>query len=160
MKKTIFTPTEIQRFKLLNEKLLKKEEQIKVFYSQSLKPFHDFLIENETTECIVICQELSVFSNNAICNKRHNAEEGDPIAEINSWFPNNFIEPYSKLGENYNWNELKSLNSEHPLAELHFCYTMHVLAFDTTELEWEDLLEIDDVWMEFKVRYQFHTNRV
>ena len=158
MKKTTFTSTEIERIRSLNEKLLKEEERIKVFYNQYLKPFHEQLHSQQIIDDINVNSRLLVFTNNAACNQRHNVVEGNSIAEISWWCPSILIDDVNDIDDD-NWNELRGLNSEHPLSKLPFCYTMHVLAFDTTELEWKDLLEIDDVWLEFKVDYQFITHK-
>ncbi len=144
-----FSPINIERIKNLNSKLKKEETRIRLFANElnlklkkqaQEKQIDDFNFE----------QSFCVFSNNADCNKRQYAEEGNPI-----WEDKTFLifgeDPEEESFYNDNWNEL---HPPHPLAHLFFCYTMHCLIFHS-QLSWQDIVDIDDVWIELKVDYQF-----
>ena len=56
-----------------------------------------------------------------------------------------------------NWiEEGNSMTKVFP--QLHICYAMHIILYDSG-LDWEDILAIDDVWLEIKVDYQFWTKK-
>lgn len=59
---------------------------------------------------------------------------------------------------NHNWNEFQ-FREGHPLQSIRMCYTMHSMVFDTHILSWDDLLNVDNVWIEFHVDFQFFTNK-
>jgi len=56
-----------------------------------------------------------------------------------------------------NWNHIQGYDKTHPLADIPFCYTMYCVAL-YSGLPWEDVLCIDDVWLELKIDYQFLSN--
>ena len=143
-----FSPTNIERIKNLNSKLKKEEERIRLFANElnlTLKK----QVQEKQIDDFNFQQSFCVFSNNAACNKRHNVEEGNPI-----WEDKAFVLFGDDTEESFfedNWNEL---HAPHPLAHLFFCYTMHCLIFHS-KLAWQDIVDIDDVWIELKVDYQF-----
>jgi hypothetical protein len=44
-----------------------------------------------------------------------------------------------------------------PFPEINHCYSFHSLYDHCHELTWFDIYNIDEVWMEIKVDYQFFT---
>lgn len=154
--KTRFANIPTERLERLNEKLRNEEKRLEQFYLRHLQPFREQLRSHGIVDDINVDYRLLVFSTSPLCNERHNVEEGDAIAEINFWSPEIIWSEANIMDDN--WNELRSIPG-HPLAGLHFCYTMHILAFDTPALTWEDIIDIDDVWLEIKTDYQFFTDK-
>ena len=142
-----FSEGNSQSLKELNIKLKNEEIRIRIF-ANHLKG----LLENQKSERKIddfnFLSSLSVFSNNTECNKRNNVELGDPI-----WVDKSYILFLKEDEILYldNWNEF---HSTHPIGKEFFCYSMHCICFHS-HLEWRDILEIDEVWMELKVDYQF-----
>lgn len=145
-----FTKTHLDSIKTLNTKLKKEETRIRLFAEELTKTLNRFkenkIVDDFNYEC-----RLGVFTSNMACNRRHGfKEDGDPI----------YQESYLSLFKNYtnnefyngNWNELPL---EHPLGNEHFCYSMHCILFHAHELSWQDVLAIDNVWIDLKVDYQF-----
>ena len=56
-----------------------------------------------------------------------------------------------------NGNEFKG-SKNHPFKGLHFGYLMHCLVFHS-QLDFDDFMHIDDVWLELEVRLQFFTDK-
>ncbi|WP_312420763.1 hypothetical protein [Epilithonimonas sp.] len=54
-------------------------------------------------------------------------------------------------------NEFKG-SKNHPFKDLHFGYLMHCLVFHS-QLDFDDFMHIDDVWLELEVRLQFFTDK-
>lgn len=52
-----------------------------------------------------------------------------------------------------NWNEFQG-RTEHPLCKEFHCYLFHNL-YDHTYLAWEDILRIEEIWIEIKPWNQF-----
>jgi hypothetical protein len=146
-----FSEEDIGRIKRLNFKLKKEEERVR-FFSNKLISSLKSQEHAEHIDDFNFSAHIAFFSSNPACNKRHNVEEGDPIAEERH--VNLFNERIDDSFYDDNWNELVGLSPEHPLAKIPFCYSMHCLAFhcDTT---WQDIVDIDDVWITLKVDYQF-----
>lgn len=155
MNTAVFTPENIQKIRTLNQKLELEEKRISSFYPV-LKKHLDQLIASKQIDDYNILTRLLIFSHDDDCNKRNNVEFGDPICETAIWSFRWFLEKDRAILEE-NWNERRN-DPSYPLAKEHFCYTMHSLAFDS-DMCWEDIVCIDDVWLEFKVDYQFFTNK-
>ena len=145
-----FSEGNIQRLKALNIKLKNEEARILIFANHL-----QGLLEKQKNERIIddfnFCSSLSVFSNNTACNKRNNVEHGDPI-----WIDKTYSLFLTRLGKeeilySENWNEF---HSDHPLGKEFFCYSMHCICFHS-KLNWQDIVDIEDVWIELKVDYQF-----
>jgi len=145
-----FDKEAVERIKQLNDTLKKEEKRIYEF-SLQLRRSLNFMKNEKQIDDFNIFQEYSLFSKNEECNKRNNVEEGDPIwmDKASSHFIHNKKEHDLFFMEN--WNELAP---EHPLGNLEFCYSMHCICFHS-RLSWQDLIDVDDVWIELKVDYQF-----
>ncbi len=144
----IFSQTHINRIRSLNHKLKTEEERIRPFAMQLIDSLKKQVQEKQIDD-FNIQQHLSFFSNNTACNKRHGVEEGDPFSEEKGFLL--FGEQTEDMFYSDNWNELPK---GHTLADELFCYSMHCLVFHGS-LTWQDIIDIDEVWIELKVDYQF-----
>ena len=150
MQNIILTEENITKIKNLNTLLKKEEERIRIFADQLhltlKKQKADKQIDDYNFDTC-----LQVFSENESCNKKHNVEEGDPFYEDKTY--SLFRDFTDESFYTDDWNE-----GEHSLRHLHFCYTMHCLKFHSN-LSWQDLLDINYVWIDLKVDYQFFVER-
>ena len=147
----VFTEEAIEKIRLLSEKLQKQELRVQPFVHETLKKL-GIMQEQQTIDDFNITYELMAFSNDAVCNERNNIEEGDPIYKT---YLSHFRCDSSDMFFTDNWNELS--HRDHPLSHIHFCYSMHCLALDS-HLSWADIVQIDDVWIDVKVDFQFMFN--
>ena len=145
-----FSEEQVNQITHLNN-LLKKEEERVLPFSKQLQTTLDEMIEQKQIDDYNFHSVLAVFSDNADCNKRNNVEEGDPIYKDYLCI---FREETGDCFFTDDWNELYA---EHPLRHIPFCYSMHCI-YSHSELTWEDILLIDDVWIDIKVDYQFMIN--
>jgi hypothetical protein len=151
MQKTFeFTEEHIEKIKHLNELLRKEEQRVRAFSMKTLNSLREFKSLG-TIDDYNFDTMLMVFSDNEECNKRNNVEEGDPIYKDYLCI---FREETGDCFFTDDWNEL---DSEHPLRHIPFCYSIHCI-YSHSHLTWEDILLIDDVWIDIKVDYQFMIN--
>lgn len=149
---------DLEHLRALNILLRDKEMRILDFY-QSLIPRANEMVAQGKIDDYVYYWNLAVFSSNDECNSRHKVAEGDPIYSDKSWRPiirNKDID--SAAGLERNWNKYRD-SENHPLAKEDFCYTMHCILFDA-DISIDDILAIDDVWLEVKVNYQWLTKNL
>jgi len=146
----VFTEEAIEKIRLLSDKLQKQELRIQPFGQEMLKRL-GLMQEQQTIDDFNIDYELMVFSDDADCNKRNNVEEGDPIYK--TYLPH-LRHDRSDSFFTDDWNELYET---HPLRHLRFCYSMHCI-YSHSELTWADIVQIDDVWIDVKVDFQFMFN--
>ena len=145
----IFTSTNLKIIRRLNLKLKNEEIRIRHFAKKLNRTLKEQLKEKDIDDCNFTIK-ISLFINKKSCNKRHNVEMGNPFTEV--YFLLLFND---ELDDDYyytdNWNEF---GERHPLANDFICYSMHCLLFDQP-ISYQDLIDIDDVWLEIKVDYQF-----
>ena len=145
-----FSEEQVTQIKHLND-LLKKEEERVLLFSKKILASLDEMIEQKQIDDYNFDCVLQVFSENDNCNKRNNMEEGNPIYE-------DYLTIFKKKTDDCfftdDWNELYA---EHPLRHIPFCYSMHCI-YSHSHLTWEDILQIDNVWIDIKVDYQFMIN--
>jgi hypothetical protein len=148
-----FSQNNINRLKTLNIKSQKEEQRVKIFAEQlrnSLnKQKNDHIIDDFNFR-----SSIHFSSDNMDYNQRHSIDlaEGKPFLEFPAAL---FSDRTSSTFYEYNWNKLWA--SDHPLANEYFCYTMHLLCFDG-RLSWQDIVDINTIWIELKVDYQFFVN--
>ena len=147
-----FSEEDIQFIQKLNEKLRKEEQRFLALHDK-LKPHLTTLCEQREIDDFNYDTRLGVFAKGRDCNARYGVVYGDPIWEDKTW--SLFTDERSREFLEENWNELRDL--EHPLSDIHFCYTMHCVVFHS-HLLWKDILCIEDVWLELKIDYQFLSN--
>ena len=142
-----FTTEHINKIKHLNDLLKKEELRVQYFAKKTIWSL-DELKRLKTIDDYNFDSVLEVYSSNEECNKRNKVEEGNP----------QYVEQLSIFGKETDdcfftddWNELPEA---HPLRHIPFCYSMHCI-YSHSELTWEDILQIDTVWIDVKVDYQF-----
>lgn len=147
-----FSEEDIQFIRKLNEKLRQEELRFLALHDQ-LKLQLTALCRQQTIDDFNYKMNLAVFAKDRKCNARHGVVYGDPIWEDRTWrlFTG---EDDRKLLED-NWN-FQFTGKDHPLSDVPFCYTMYRIVY--SQLLWEDILCIDDVWLELKIDYQFLSN--
>ena len=143
---------EIQNIRALNARLQKEEERIRVVTDGFYK-----LLDKQKAEKVIddynLFVSLELFSNKEDCNSRHGVEDGEPFME-DKYFTTLFEPGTDECFYKDDWNEWKDAI---PFEGERMCYTMHYL-IDHCHLSWHDLLDIDDIWIELKVDYQFMVN--
>lgn len=143
-----FSDDSVFKIRDLNSKL--KNEEVRISkYVENLNKILANDVNEKQIDDFIINASFCVFSKNANCNKRHNTEQGEPFWKDKSYTL--FDENTDVAFYNDNWNELAK---EHPLSNEFFCYTMHCLLFHSP-LTWQDIVDIDDVWIDLNIRYQF-----
>jgi hypothetical protein len=138
------TPAVSEKIILLNEKL--RAEEIRIFDQYRLIEKNcNLMLKNKIIDGFNMHFELSLFN-----NKHYKKYE--PSLYGNSFFQHveNFI-IHQCVEAKYNF---KSYN-EFVFPEINHCYSFHSLYEHCNELTWFDIYNIDEVWMEIKVDYQF-----
>ena len=142
-----FTEERIERVRLLNDLLRKEEQRVRSFSLKTLSTLRELesigIIDDYNFDTV-----LEAYSENEECNKRNKLEEGEPIYQDYLCI---FREETDECFFTDDWNEL---HAEHPLRHIPFCYSMHCI-YSHSELTWEDILQIDTVWIDVKVDFQF-----
>jgi hypothetical protein len=148
------TPEQVTRFKEVLEKVNTEEKRATEF-ARKLRKQLDELKDSKLIDDYNFQYNLRCFSFDEKVNKKFNVEEGDPIFDTTVYcLP---IEDYHDYDENFNWNQHISTDGT-PLEELFFSYAMHCICWHS-DLEFEDILAISDVWIEIKIDYQFWTDK-
>ncbi|MGE4346165.1 MAG: hypothetical protein AB7D46_02000 [Flavobacteriaceae bacterium] len=134
----------IKAFIILKDKV-DKEEKRAIRFRNQLENQLNVLVKTGVIDDYNLQTNLMCFTSDKKINKKYKVEEGNPISE----HPEYFIEKNSK----FNWNERYHTQGS-LLENLHFGYAMHCICFHS-DLKAEEILSIDDVWIEIKVDYQF-----
>ncbi len=69
---------------------------------------------------------------------------GDVNADLNDWY----------LNTNHN---MYQWHKSHPLQHQHHCYLLHYL-YDHTILAWQDIIDIEEIWIEIDLKVQNFTH--
>lgn len=133
---------------LLNDKV--RKEEVKAYdLFKKLKPRLKRMVKNQEIGDYNIWEKMEVYSSDeAVCEK-HGVEVGNPLYSAPE-FTFGCDEEFFQM----NWNEWK--DPDGPVAKFHFGYAMHCILFHS-HLDMDDILKIDDIWIEIKVDYQFGT---
>tara|TARA_R110000868_G_scaffold146772_2_gene367762 strand:- start:1916 stop:2479 length:564 start_codon:yes stop_codon:yes gene_type:complete len=141
-----FNESDIAKLELLNTKLLLEEKRIFPFYKSLLKENNNLvakgLIDDFNIHLIVTFYRTKYYED------LFPESEHDFIVET----PCDFMMRQDK--DHYvedDWRETHMIK----LSHFKHCYTFHHL-YDHTELLLFDVCQIDDVWLDLKVDYQFH----
>lgn len=133
-----------QKLNLLNDKLIEEEKRI-AFTINKVKNDAEKLIKDKEIEDYIIDLEVCGFKNVEdddgyfFCSKTNSLIFF--IDDYGNYKQNDFTEWGHNLVNEYNWN-----NSH--------CFTFHDL-YDHKRLSQNELLEITEIWIEVKIRYQF-----
>jgi len=147
------TSQQIEKIKELNGKIRQEELRLREQYLALRRQLKELISQNLVDD-FNICFMISVFSDDDTFNQKYKVETGDAFYE-STLLTSGYLEDDDIFFEN--WNESQCLGTN-TLAELCFCWTMHDIIFHSN-LKLEDVLAIDDVWLEMKVDYQFWTNK-
>lgn len=148
----MLTENQIKKFIKINDKIRAEEIRARNYLiklntvlAQQLKEglLDDFEVETQ----------FSVFSNNKDFCERKGVEIGDSFFHTNIYT----LSPDSEDFFNMNWY-VSGMKGIEQLKDYHFGYLMHCL-IDHSDLELEDLMAIDDVWIEIIVHHQFYTDK-
>jgi hypothetical protein len=143
-----FSDDNIQKIRELNIKLKNEEVRILAFSIQ-LQNSITKLMNDKVIDEFNFDSSLSIYSSDPECNKRNNSCQGNPIWEVKDF--SLFKYGTDDVFYSDNWNELPK---DHPLGNESFCYSMHCIWGDSG-LTWQDIVDIDAVWIDLKVDYQF-----
>lgn len=132
----------------LNDKLIQEERRIFSAYRQ-LEKQCESMVENKIIDDYNIDIELNLW------NKKY-YKKYDPSVDGNPFFKttDHFMLFQSHESE-YNAEPHNEYLVNSPLAEISHCYSFHSLYEHYDELTWFDIYNIDEVWMEIKIDYQF-----
>lgn len=148
----MLTEQQTQKFSNINDKVRKEEIRARN-YIIKLKRYLIHHQELGLLDDFEIDFRFSIFSYDEKFCKEKNISVGDPYYEDNITY-SLFIdddESFEVNGFMYGWQNLDGLK------DLHIGNLMHCL-IDHSNLSIEDILAIDDVWIETLVTYQFWTN--
>lgn len=155
--KFVFTPKKTAKLQELNDKIRLEEIRMKNFYLKNERLFDKWIKKELIDDYNMYDTRLSLWSNDEEFNKKHRIELGNPFFEsILAISTGGFDD---KDFFNTNWNEFNwNKDGIHPLKSMYMCYTIHCIVFHS-HVAWEDLLNVDDVWMEFNIDFQFFTDK-
>lgn len=143
-----------QKVKELNDKLRHEELRLRRQYLDLKAQLND-LVRQQFMDDFNIEFLMMAFSDDDAFNKKNNVETGDPFCTSYCLTSSHFEDDESFFE---NWTEVGN-SKTNAFSQLHICYAMHIILYDSS-LDWEDILAIDDVWLEIKVDYQFWTKKV
>ncbi len=157
-----WTPKRIKRLVLLNQYLRKVEDDIVHHHIQLHKK-----IISEIKRKNNLITDYNIFVEVGLWSERK--YKGMKIEELfnNAFFTFRYslLLPTPGVGfrkaykenldfRNTNWNEVAIMDPKHPISHQHHCYLLYVLYYNYP-LSWSDILEIESVWIDLKVDYQF-----
>jgi hypothetical protein len=107
------------------------------------------MIKNKVIDDININIECSIWNKNYY-KKYETSVYGNPFFKTTD----SFMLFQNKEAE-YNTDSHNEHRINSPLPEIAHCYSFHSLYDHCHELTWFDIYNIDEVWMEIKIDYQF-----
>jgi len=145
------TPSQVKKITELNNQIRQEELRAREIYLNLQKQL-DQRVNYKTIDDFLIDFKYSLFSDNDGFNEARDLETGDTFYQYD--LGGHYFEDDSFL---FNWNEAQYFK-EHPLSHLNFGYAMHYFLFHSP-LTLEEILAIDNVWIEMIVSYQFLTKK-
>jgi hypothetical protein len=147
--KFIFTDEAILKLRKINETLHEQafriRKQLKIIYA-----FQEKLLIDEVIDDYEVDVEMQCWNNRYY--RRWNEEfYGNPF--YTDYILTLFNEDEPDIFFTDNWNEYQ-YRPEHPLSKEFHCYFFHHL-YDHTYLAWEDILRIEEIWIEVYATNQF-----
>lgn len=149
----ILTPTQKQRFSTINEKIRAEEVKARAYLLQLCTSL-DVQVKEGMLDDYEFATHFSVFSNDEDFCKNKEVEVGDSFYRTSSYT----LSPEDDEFFNMDWY-VSGMAGIEQLKDFHFGYLMHCL-IDHTDLQLEDILAIDDVWIEIIVQHQFFTDKI
>jgi hypothetical protein len=138
-----------QKLERLNEMLLNEEKRIFVQY-RAIEANAKLLVEKVLIDDYNIEIRMSCWNENYI--RLIDPElDGDPFFETwNSFMGFQEKESYEPI----DFTE-RSLTGDAPITKFDHCYSFHDLYYHHYDLTWFDICNIEEIWMDIKVDYQF-----
>ena len=143
-----------EKLVLINDTL--REEEKKVFNQyRKIEKQCELMVYNKEIKNFNIEVESDYWNNKHYKNYDPKVY-GNPFY-INTW--DGFLD-FRQLEEEYNdfcsntVGDISFIPQNSLIAKANHCYSFHHL-YDHSDLTWFDIYNIDEVWMEFKVNYQF-----
>jgi hypothetical protein len=138
-----------EKIGLLNEKLQQEERRVFNQY-RLIEKNCSLMVKNKGIDDFIIEVELMFWNNNHY-KKYDFSRIGNPFFISND----NFI--IHQMEREYDASPHNDHHIKAPFPEINHCYSFHSLYDHCPELTWFDIYNIDEVWMEIKVDYQFFT---
>ena len=148
-KNFLFNDENVQKLRHLNDILHKREASIQA-HANRLREVQKEWLGNKWIDDIEMEYTLGLW--NSRLDVLHPEFEGNPFYKgtLNHFRFND--EEHDDAFINDNWNE--AFGGTHTMANDFHCYTFHHL-YDHTYLSWEDIIGIEQVWIEIVVQNQF-----
>jgi hypothetical protein len=138
-----------KKIERLNEMLLNEEKRIFIQY-RAIEANAKLLVEKVLIDDYNIEIRMSCWNENYI--RLIDPElDGDPFFE--TW--NSFMSFQEK--ESYEPSDFteRSLTGDTQITKFDHCYSFHDLYYHHNDLTWFDICNIEEIWMDIKVDYQF-----
>lgn len=144
-----FNDSVFQKLERLNEMLLHEEKRIFVQY-RVIEANAKLLVEKGLIDDYEIEIEMSCW-NDFYYQSIDPEMEGNPFFEV--W--DSFM--MFQENETYEFKDFteRSLTGDTPITKFDHCYSFHFLYYHHYDLTWFDINNIDEIWMDIKVDYQF-----
>jgi hypothetical protein len=144
----VWTQEVYDKLTLVNEKLKHEEKRVFLAYRQIEKNCK-LMIKNKVIDDFNIDIECSFFNKNYY-------KKYEPFIDGNPFFKttDSFMLFQNKEAE-YNTESYYEQHINSLLPGIDHCYSFHSLYDHCHELTWFDIYNIDEVWMEIKIDYQF-----
>ncbi len=149
----ILTPTQIERFSIINEKIRAEEVKARAYLLQ-LRAVLDLQVKEGMLDDYETEPHFSIFSFCEDYCQRKGVEVGGSFYETGIYT----LSPDDDEFFNRDWY-VSGMAGIEQLRNFHFGYLMHCL-IDHTDLQLADILAIDDVWIEIIVQHQFWTHKI
>ena len=144
-----FTEEVIRRLRFIND-MLRKEELRILEKTQKIWAIQEALLKELVIDDYEVDTEINCWGGTYYISL-HEDFEGNPFYKNHTLHV--FWKEKSELHFTENWNDFEN-QPNHPLAREYHCYLFHHL-YDHTQLAWEDILRIDEIWVEITIRNQF-----
>ena len=155
-------PNRIKRLDLLNQYLRKIEDEVDQYHIQlEKKILREIKRKNNLITDYNIFIEVGLWS-----QKKYKKLRIQELYE-NAFFTFQYsrLIPTPGVGfrkaykehldfRNSNWNEVAIQDPKHPISLQHHCHLLYRL-YNNYPLAWSDIVEIESVWIDVKVDYQF-----
>ncbi len=148
----MLTESQIKKFALINDKIRAEELRARE-YLINLRAVLDGQVESGVVDDYEFETHFSVSSYDEDYCRSKEVEVGDSFYETSLYK----LAPDDDEFFHMNWYITSWIGCDQ-LKDFHFGYLMHCL-LDHTCLKIEDVLAIDDVWIEIVVTYQFFTDK-
>lgn len=150
-KKFVFSAEVIEKIKKLNTLLHNKQKLIRE-NSKHILILQEELLAKGLIDDYNIDTELQLYNDDYYIKWNEETFDGNPF------YTDYTLHLFEHLDKDEiffadNWNEFISIKN-HPLRNEHFCYLFKHIS-NSHYLAWEDILRIDDIWIDIKIDYQY-----